>query len=214
MTNLERLRAARETAEAGEPELNVPAPIEREENGKEQIEEAAVITITKGQLESALQTIVADYSQKMVQADNKIEQLKLTLEMQERKDGVKNPIRSRIKVTAVDHGPPDHQSSLVKLYQKQLKGKYYRFANNRPDIRSLRRAQGYEPILDDKGHEVRYIDGVLMAMPRERHKDTIVQPREEKKKFRRGEIARRFHDEGQKQRIETFGDITYDEGDK
>jgi len=171
------------------------------------------IQLAPDQLNKALKAIVEDYTAKMATAENKIEELKLTLEMQGAKDELGKPTRSKVEVVAVMHGPMDHQAALVNLHQEKLKGKVARFVNNRPDIRSLRRSQGFDPILDKDGNEVRYIDGVLMAMPEKRHEKEIRGPKKRLKEFRRKAISRKFHERGKQLGVETYGDITYDKGE-
>jgi hypothetical protein len=176
-------------------------------------ERPETIQLTPEQLNKALKAIVEDYTAKMATAENKIEELKLTLEMQGAKTELGKPTKSKVEVVAVMHGPMDHQAALVDLHQKKLEGKSPRFVNNRPDIRSLRRSQGYEPILDKDGNEVRYIDGVLMAMPEERFEKEMRGPKKRLREFRRKAIARKFHERGKQHGVETYGDITYDKGE-
>lgn len=176
-------------------------------------ERPEAIQLTPDQLNKALKAIVEDYTTKMATAENKIEELKLTLEMHGAKDELGKPTKSKVEIVAVRHGPMDHQQALVDLHQAKLVGKSARFVNNRPDIRSLRRSQGYEPILDKDGNEVRYIDGVLMAMPEKRFEKEIREPKKRLKEFRRKAIARKFHERGKQMGVETYGDITYDKGE-
>jgi len=183
-----------------------------EEDSPRTVKNPDVIQLTPKELNKALKAIVEDYTAKMATAENKIEELKLTLEMHGAKDELGKPEKSKVELVAVTHGPMDHQAALVELHQEKLKGKVPRFVNNRPDIRSLRRAQGYDPILDKDGIEVRYIDGVLMAMPEKRHEKEIREPKKRLREFRRKAIARKFHERGKALGVDTYGDITYDKG--
>lgn len=172
-----------------------------------------VIKMSKKELDGVIQGIVKRYDEQLAAAMDMNEKLKLTLAMQSEKleaVGKMTASRAKLKVLNVDHGPPDHQQSLVKLHEDKLKGKAHRFVNTRADLRSLRRAQGYDPVLDGEGNEVRYMDGVLMTMSQEKFDRTIKAPKDARKAFRREGIVERFKETGQKHGVETYGDITYD----
>jgi len=174
-------------------------------------EEADLVVTSRADLEAIIKDIVKAYDVKIQAADNKIDQLALTIEMQEKKAEVVSPKRSSIKVTPRSLNVPDHQSILVDANKDKLKGKIGRFVNNRPDMRSLRRFQGYDPIIGDDGKEVRYMDGVLMGISKERHKEEIQKPREERKQFRAESIGAKFKEDAAKAGVEVIGDgITYD----
>ena len=174
-------------------------------------EEADLVVTSKVDLEAIIKDVVKAYDVKIEAAADRIDKLALIIVMQEKKGNVTAPKRSSIRASKVSLNVPDHQSILVAANKNKLKGKIARFVNNRPDMRSLRRFQGYEPVLSDGGKEVRYMDGVLMAMSKDRHKEEIQKPRDERKRFRAESIGARFKEDAAKAGVEVIGDgITYD----
>ena len=174
-------------------------------------EKADLVVTSKADLEAIIKDIVKAYDVKIEAADNKIDQLALTIEMQEKKAEVGKVKGSDVKVTPRSHNVPDHMSILADANKDKLKGKIGRFVNTRSDMRSLRRFQGYDPILDADGKEARYMDGVLMGITKERHKEEIQKPREERKRFRAESIGARFKEDAAKAGVEVIGEgIVYD----
>ena len=201
---------------------NAPIPVEVKETVMEEPtvlaepeileqEKADLVVTSRADLEAIIKDIVKAYDVKIEAADNRIDQLSLTVEMHEKKAAVGKTKGSGIKVTPRNYNAPDHMSILADAHKGKLKDKIGRFVNNRPDMRSLRRYQGYDPILDDKGKEIRYMDGVLMGIPIEKHKEEIQKPREERKRFRAESVGSRFKEDAAKAGVEVIGEgITYD----
>ncbi len=174
-------------------------------------EKADLVVTSKADLEAIIKDIVKAYDVKIEAATNRVDQLALTIEMQEKKADVGKVEGSNVKVTPRSHNVPDHMSILADANKDKLKGKIGRFVNTRSDMRSLRRYQGYDPIIGADGKEVRYMDGVLMGITKERHKEEIQKPREERKRFRAESIGARFKEDAAKAGVEVIGEgIVYD----
>ena len=174
-------------------------------------EKADLVVTSRADLEAIIKDIVKAYDVKIEAADNRIDQLALTIEMQEKKAEVGKVDGSGIIVTPRSHNVPDHMSILADANKDKLKGKIGRYVNTRSDMRSLRRFQGYEPILGDDGKEVRYMDGVLMGITKNRHKEEIQKPRDERKRFRAESVGARFKEDAAKAGVEVIGEgIVYD----
>lgn len=108
-------------------------------------------------------------------------------------------------------GPVDHQSNLVKKHADKLKGKAFRFVNTHESVMSLRAAQGYEKVKDEKSNEVRYMDGVLMAMPERQYEETVKSVTTDRRARHQGAILNSFHEQGKEFGIQTYGrGIDYD----
>ena len=175
--------------------------------------------------EDALKKIVEGVSQKFVSqiedANGRIDELRMQLERKDAERHVKARGRfadDRVKVTVPRRfTPPDHMSSLVDTAKKQhdgLSGMHLRFCNNTSNIRSLRRAQGWVPVID-KGtkEEFRYMDEVLMTMPERKFTEEIQAAVEDRKAFNRQSVAEQFHDTVRGMGVEPEGTIEYDSGD-
>lgn len=179
--------------------------------GKAQ-EEADLVVTSRADLVAVIKDVVKAYDVKIEAATDRVDKLALIIEMQEKKANVGAPKKPGIRVSKRSHNVPDHQSILVEANKDKLKGKVGRFVNTRSNMRSLRRYQGYEPIIGGDGEEVRYMDGVLMAMPEKRHEEEIQKPREERKRFRAESIGAKFKEDAAKAGVEVIGDgITYDD---
>lgn len=179
-----------------------------------------LVSLDPETLKQIVDVVASKFEGQLKEANDRIEELRITLE---KKDAEKH-LRAkgqfadgRVKMV----GPrvpkvPDHQKALVELAAKEndLKGKHLRFVNNDPNIRSLRRAQGYEPVRFKDGGEVRYMDGVLMSMPRARYLEDIDKPKKERMEFNRASIKTQFQERLRGYGIEAEGDITYDSGDE
>lgn len=189
-------------------ELVKDVPPQMEENVQEK---ADLVVTSKIDLEAIIKDIVKAYDVKIEAADNRIDQLALIIEMQQKTKEVTAPKRPGVKVSPRSHNVPDHMSILADANKDKLKGKIGRFVSNRSDMRSLRRFQGYEPVLDENGKEVRYMDGVLMGVQKQRHEEEIRKPREEKKQFRAKSVGARFEEDAAKAGVEVIGEgIEYD----
>jgi hypothetical protein len=167
---------------------------------------------TKEQLDKVIAQVVSVYDEKITQLTDKFDKLAATYEKDDTVKYLKRrgeEIDRSVQVLGprVDMGPSDPMSALSSEFSTD-KNKYYRFVNNHKEIRSLRRYQGYEPVLDKEGNEVRYMDGVLMSMPLAKHDETIVAPREARKNVSKKNIEENFHQRASGQGVETFGTIS------
>lgn len=179
-----------------------------------------LVSMTKDEMDILVKNIEEKYAKKFEEAMDSVERLRTSLEKDSELQYVKNRGQfadSDIEIRQLGPlGPVDHQMGVIKSsgVEDKLKGKQARFVNNNPELRALRRHQGYEPVLDKDGNEVRYMDGTLMAMPEERYKETIVKPRTQRKALHKRSLRTRFDETARKAGIETFGDgIQYDRGD-
>lgn len=219
MSDLAKLREQREEKHQEELQKEIEELDNDTDEEQEAIEKKVEgsredVLISKREVEDIVKGLVAHYEKRIAETDDRVKQMQLTLEMQEMKSNVGKMKGSGIEVLAVFHPPVDHQKLAADPHRERpdLQGHVLRFCNNKPDIRSLRRSQGWNPVLDADSNEVRYMDGVLMSMEKNKYQKTWLKPKKDKKTFREHarEISERFHNRGKELGVETYGDITYD----
>lgn len=178
--------------------------------------EKELVTMTKDQLDELKKAIREEFEVRMAEAESQVDKLKLKYEERdaasylERKGSDKG---QRIKVSS-PLGPPDRMDLIAKEHSGTLKGKKARFVTDRPEIVSLRRSQGYEPVRDKDKKEVRFMDGVLMAMPERKYQEEIAKPVEERKAINRSSAVEKFRGAAEGMGFEAEGvGIQYDKGD-
>lgn len=81
----------------------------------------------------------------------------------------------------IQFSPADPMDLMARPYSDTDKNSVYRWVNKHETIKPLRHFQGYETVKDKQGNVVRYMDMELAKMPRERHADMIVKPRDQKR---------------------------------
>ena len=177
-----------------------------------------LVTLSREELDSLLETIRAEAAEKVAEAVSQVDKLKVKYEQQEAESYVKRrgeDTNSQITVRPNrDFGPPDRLDLLANEHRDKLKGKSARFVTDRPEVRSLRRSQGYEPIKDGDGAEVRYMDSVLMAMPERKYQEEIAQPVAERRAVNRRAVVERFKGSAESAGVKVDGDgIKYDTGE-
>lgn len=157
-----------------------------------------LLTMTRAQLDEIKQQIVAETARKLSEDPDMVEKLRLTLERDsaikvvENKGQFADPALKVIQSGSL--APLDHQEAVAKPH-KTDPSKVYRFINKADEnLYSLRRHQGYEPIKDETGNEVRYMDGVLATMPKERY-DREIRALTEAKKILKRTSARKAADD-------------------
>lgn len=179
-----------------------------------------MVTMSKADLEKLLSDVRSDFEKRIAESDDRIEKLKLKYE----KESAEKHIRTKgeyadkdLKIRQVGPlGPIDHQARSIDVagVRDKLKGKRARFVSTNAELRSLRRSQGYEPVLDKEGNEVRYMDGTLMAMPADRYENEIAEPARVRKELHKRAITNRFREDAAAAGVEVIGDgIKYDGGD-
>lgn len=180
-----------------------------------------MVTMSKAELDTVLQKVKDEFAEKLDKANDQIEKLKLSYEKDSTVKHIKNRGQYADDSITINQlgplGPKDHQALSIKNagVEEKLKGKVGRFVNNNPELRSLRRSQGYEPVRDKEGNEVRYMDGVLMAMPKDRYKQEVAEPAKVRKDIHKRAIRGRFEEVAAKHNVEVFGDgIQYDGGNE
>jgi len=166
-------------------------------------------------LEQRLAAIEGKLAKDLSDAKDENARLKATLEAQEAKHIAKHPEAGEAKSIQVlgPLGPVDHLSRMAAPFEKDNPGHKFRFINTNPNLLSVRRGQGFEPVKDAKDQEIRYMDTVLASMPKERFKAEILAPRQLLKDHRRKAIAKNFHEYGKDLGVETEGTITFDKGE-
>ena len=154
--------------------------------------------------------VIEELKNKLNEAETSNERLRISLELQEKKAEAKDPS----KPSGIEYGPSFNPANVLDKvgvpYAKKEPDKQFRYISTHPTVYALRRGQGYEPVLDEKGVEVRQGDTVLAKMPKERFNEEIVMPRKETKVLRKEAIETRFHEQGKDLGIKTFGQIIYD----
>lgn len=181
-------------------------------------EKDELVTLSKKELDDLIETVRKDAAEKVDEAVSQVEKLKIKYEQQEAESYLKRrgeETNSKITVRPNrDFGPPDGMDLIAKEHSAKLKNKAARFVTDRPEIRSLRRSQGYEPIRDGDGAEVRYMDSVLMAMPERKYQEEIAQPIAERKAVNRRAVVERFKGSAENAGVKVDGDgIKYDVGE-
>lgn len=203
MMDAEKLKAAAKQAES-EGTLKEKQP-PREE----------LVTMSKEQLDKLIEDIRAEASAKIEEAVSQVDKLKVKYEQQEAESYVKRQGAESIEVRPNrDFGPPDRLDLIANEHGGKLKGKASRFVTDRPEIRSLRRSQGYEPVRDEDGAEVRYMDSVLMAMPERKYREEIAKPIADRRQINRRAVVDRFKGSAERSGVKVEGDgIKYDTGE-
>lgn len=183
-----------------------------------------VVSMTVEQFEQLKNAIRDEYQKKIDKLEDRFDKLVMRIEQKGAEQDL-NYLRSdprggpKIVVGPVMHGPPDHQKAVLEQAIKEglvdPKMDATRFVNNHPDMRSLRRSEGYEPVILKDGSEARYMDGVLMKMPRARRVETHDKPVAARRAHRRSAIKAEFEQAADRLGFKTFGDgIRYDNPDK
>lgn len=179
--------------------------------------ESTLKGMSNEEIEALKDSIRAEFSAEIKDTNDRFEALKKSFEMQETllhvdRKGAKNETAEKIKIRQRGPlGPIDHHGRLAEKYKEQLKGKKARFVTTADEtLESLRRGQGYEPIRDEDGNEVRYMDGTLMAMPMRRFEEEVQQPKREKREIHRSQIMKRFKEIGDSEGVETSVKFDYD----
>lgn len=175
-------------------------------------EKEELITMSASALTELKDKIVAETTQMIMESEDFREKLRLNLEQASALKTVENQgqfadpgVRM---VQSGSLGPIDHQEAVVGPYKTDKLMKY-RVINNHDDtLNALRRYQGWHPVLDVDGHEVRFMDGTLAKMPKEQYDETIG-ARITANKLLRGQKqadrARTFAEEGAEDGLQTFG---------
>lgn len=178
-----------------------------------------MVTMSKEELKQLLGEVKKDFAEQIKNTEDRMERMKLSYERDDAVHQIKNKgefADPNLKIQQLGPlGPIDHQQRAIKAagVEDKLKGKAARFVNTNAELSSLRRSQGYEPVLDKKGNEVRYMDGVLMAMPQDRYDEEIVKPTKIRRDIHKAAIGQDFKETAAKHNVDVFGDgIQYDGG--
>ncbi len=172
-----------------------------------------LVTMSTSALTELKDKIVAETTIMIMESEDFREKLRLQLEQASALREVENQGQfgdPGVKMAESGSlGPIDHQEAVVGPYKTDKLMKY-RVINNHDDaLNALRRYQGWKPVLDVDGHEVRYMDGTLAGMPKMKYDETIG-ARITANKLLRGQKsadqAAKFADEGAKDGLQTFGD--------
>lgn len=175
-----------------------------------------LVTMSKQELKDTMKEVMDEYDKRIQEAESRMEKLQLEYEKKEKKSYInrrgQESTANRIQVNQSGPlNPIDHQSRLLEQHKDKLKGKVPRFVTTgNEELYSLRRTQGYEPVRDEDGNEVRYMDGVLMAMPEGRYREDVQKPKEERKALHRSSIEENFKQQGESQDVRTEGNIQFD----
>lgn len=201
-------------------ELNSGQAEDKQDNKKPAVPpKEEMVTMSRAELNDLLNEVKSDFAEQIKNAEDRMEKLRLSYERDDAVHRIKNKgefADPALKIQQLGPlGPIDHQQRAIKAagVEDQLKGKAARFVNTNAELSSLRRSQGYEPVLDKKGNEVRYMDGVLMAMPQSRYDEEIAKPAKVRKQIHKAAIGQDFKETAAKNNVEVFGDgIQYDGG--
>lgn len=179
-----------------------------------------MVNMSKDQLEELKKEIRSEYEKKFEELEDRYDKLRLAMERDDalKKVSAKGEFADPKLVIRQDRplGPIDHQEAAIENsgVRDQLKGKVPRFVSTNPELRSLRSAQGYRTVKDKNGDEVRYMDGVLMAMPAEQYEETIKAPKKARKQLYRDSIRQRFEEKAEQFGVSVEGDgVKIDKGE-
>jgi len=161
-------------------------------------------------VEEQIAAMKAEFDAKIAESNDRCEKLKLTLEKKEVEKEVKRvKPTDGIKVTG-SFNDSNVLDEMAKPYMEKDRDKRYRYISNHEQLRSLRRSQGFQPVLNDDGDEVRYMDMVLAKMPEGQYQKEIIAPKERRRRIHAAAIGQKFHEAGDSLGVETFGEVTYD----
>lgn len=171
-----------------------------------------LITMTPEQLAELKQQIIAEATKAITEGDY-FERMRVSLERDsalrevENKGQFADPALKVIRSGSLT--PIDHQEATVAPF-KTDPSKMYRVINKaNEELLQLRRFQGYEPVKDADGNEVRYMDGVLAEMPKRKYEETIgaqVQARKLLKRQGSKNAANDFIEMGRRSGLKVEGD--------
>ena len=190
--------------------------VAEQEAPEELIQREDLVQMTHEQLAQLKADIVSEFDQRIRDAEDRFKALEETYKKQEAlafvdRRGEPTGVEGVEIMQRGPLGPIDHQGRIVKEYADKLKGKKARFVTTSdPELRALRRSQGYEPVRDEDGNEVRYMDGVLMAMPERKYEETIKAPKIARKKRHAAGIENKFKETAEALGVESHGKISYD----
>lgn len=172
-----------------------------------------LITFTADEIEKLKASIVEETTTKIMESPDFRERLRLQLEQSSAMRSI--DIRDRVADPALivmqsgPLGPIDHQEAAVAPF-KTDKSMKYRVINHRDEtLNAVRRYQGWEPVRDKDGHEVRFMDGTLASMKIAKYDETIGAQTRAKKMLRRQSAeleTERFKETAQSKGFETFGE--------
>jgi len=176
-----------------------------------------LLTMTKEQLDGLKEVIISETAAKMMMDPDFRDKLRLQLERDsairivENQGQFADPALRVVKSGSL--GPVDHQEAVAAPH-KTDPSMTYRFINKDNEaLYQLRRYQGYEPIRDEKGNEVRYMDGVLAKMPKRKYDDTIGAEREARKMLKKQgakNTADNFIEMGRRQGVKVESSVKVD----
>ncbi len=172
-----------------------------------------LITMSASALTELKDKIVAETTQAIMESEDFRERLRLQLEQAsalrtvDKQGQFSDPGVKMVQSGSL--GPIDHQEAVVGPYKTDKLMKY-RVINNHDDtLNALRRYQGWKPVLDVDGHEVRYMDGTLAEMPKIKYDETVgahIQANKLLRSQTQTGRAEKFAEEGAKDGLQTFGD--------
>ena len=175
-------------------------------------EKEQLITMTPDELEELKKRIIEETARQIMESPDHIERLRISMEKASALRDVENRKEyadpALVIMQSGPLGPIDHQEAVAAPF-KTDPSMAYRFINHMDDtIRAVRAAQGWEPVLDEKGNVVRHMDGTLAKMPKRKKKDTLDARVEANKRLRKQSVhleAQRFKEAAARQGVQTTG---------
>lgn len=179
-----------------------------------------LVTMTRSQLDEIVNKVRDETNKRIEEAENRMEALRRTYEQKEQLSYLERrgqeSTRDRIEVNQTGPlNPPDHMGRLEREARRDgnlNNNQQSRWVNSdNKELHSLRRAQGYKPVKDGDGNEVRFMDTTLMAMPKQEYEENVKRPSEERKAHhRRASAQHQFEQAAESEGIRTEGSISYD----
>ena len=172
-----------------------------------------LITMSANQLEALVGKVQAETAALMADSPDFIAKIRLQLEKNSALNTIANKGQfadPRVEVRQLGPlGPIDHQEAVIHPHMTDPSMKY-RVINHRDEtLYAIRRYQGYTPVRDAEGHEVRFMDGMLAQMPKDHYNETIgarVAANRALRHSRGHAESERFKESAASQGFKTFGE--------
>ena len=183
----------------------------------EPLQKDSVAEFTGDEVNQIVKSISEEFNKKYAALDDRLEKLRLTME----KDTIIRDVKTAAvagslkPVGARSLNPRSPMDKIAEEYRTRMKipgNVRLRFVNKHSTLRPLRRSQGYEPVLDEKGAEVQHVDVVLMKIPQEKYREEVSEPRRERRAAIHGALEANFDDDARSHGLEPIGSgIAYDD---
>ncbi len=151
-------------------------------------DKAELVQMSVADFKAMLSEVVKTFNEEIGEMRTQQDKLVATLERESTVQNIKSARTGgpAVQVIGVNYTPKTATDIIEEKYKDKIDGtERKRWVNTRETLRSLRRAQGWTPILDEKGDEVRVGDTSLMKMSEERYQREVRGPQNAQRDDRR-----------------------------